>query len=92
MTLTAKDLQWLRNGGEEAKAAVEEIEALRELLRIVRAERDELAAKFYTAAPDERERWAKKCDEVAAILVRDSDEKKQISAQMADWLAEELRA
>lgn len=39
----------------------------------------------------ERERWATKCDEVAAILQRDPDEKKQISAHMANWLAGELR-
>jgi hypothetical protein len=44
------------------------------------------------AVAAERERWAKKCDEVAAILRRDPDEKKQISAHMADWLAVELRA
>jgi uncharacterized protein YqiB (DUF1249 family) len=49
-------------------------------------------AIWNAAASAERERWAKKCDEVAAILRRDPDEKKQISAHMADWLAVELRA
>lgn len=39
----------------------------------------------------ERERWALKCDQVAAILRRDPTEKKQISARMAEWLAKELR-
>lgn len=43
-------------------------------------------------AAEERERWAKKCNETAAILRREPDEKKQISAHMADWLAAELRA
>lgn len=40
----------------------------------------------------ERERWAAKCDDVAAILRRDPEEKKQISANMAEWMADELRA
>ncbi len=57
------------------------------LLMEAAGQRDELLKTLAA----ERERWATKCDEVAAILQRDPDEKKQISAHMANWLAGELR-
>ncbi len=48
-----------------ALTAADEIEALHELLRQVRAERDELAAGHYAAVAAERERCAACCDAAA---------------------------
>jgi hypothetical protein len=45
-----------------AEGVADEIESLRELLRQVRAERDELAAGHYAALAAERERCAALCD------------------------------
>jgi hypothetical protein len=61
------------------------------LLREAAYDADQMRAYALQEVAKERERWAYKCDEVAAILRKSTQEKKQISAMMAEWLAAEIR-
>ena len=62
------------------------------LARLAKTPAEAYERGYMDGAARERERWAAKCDEVAATLRRDPEEKKQISAHMAEWMADELRA
>ena len=92
----ANDPMWANHaeGSKELCAsAAEEIESLRELLLIVRAERDELAAGHYAAVAAQKERDAVICEYAAKVALQSSaGARREAGVAMAHSCADLIRS